>query len=148
MELGEPLLFKLAQRLVWGDIPAHLSLNLHPMAFAAWIGLLVTALNLLPVGQLDGGHITYAVFGRRAFFITIGAIGVGIGLCLYSYWWIVWTALLIALLSIFGWRHPPTWDEHVPLDRTRMWLALVALAVFVLCFTPAPITPLDLIRPQ
>jgi len=111
MELGEPLLFKLAQRLVWGDIPAHLSLNLHPMAFAAWIGLLVTALNLLPVGQLDGGHITYAVFGRRAFFITIGAIGVGIGLCLYSYWWIVWTALLIALLSIFGWRHPPTWTN-------------------------------------
>jgi len=148
MELGEPLLFKFAEWLVWRDIPAHLSLNLHPMAFAAWIGLLVTALNLLPVGQLDGGHITYAVFGRRAFFITIGAIGVGIGLCLYSYWWIVWTALLIALLSVFGWRHPPTWDEHVPLDRTRTWLALVALVVFVLCFTPAPITPLDLIRPK
>ena len=147
-ELGEPLLFKAAEWLVWGPIPDNLSLNLHPMAFAAWLGLLVTALNLLPVGQLDGGHVTYAVFGRRSLFVTIAAIGVGVGLCFYSRWWIFWTGLLIAMLTIFGWRHPPTWDDHVPLDRTRMWLAFAAFVVFVLCFTPAPIEPLDLIRPK
>jgi membrane-associated protease RseP (regulator of RpoE activity) len=148
VEFGEPLLFKAAEWLVWGDVPDALSLNLHPMAFAAWFGLLVTALNLLPIGQLDGGHITYAVFGRRAVFITIAALGAGIGLCFYSYSWIVWTGLLILLLSVFGWRHPPTWDERVPLDRTRLWLALLALVVFAVCFTPAPIEPLDLIGPQ
>ena len=147
-ELGEPLLFRIAERLVWGDIPEHLALNLHPMAFAAWLGLLVTALNLLPIGQLDGGHISYAVFGRRSFYVTIGSIGIGVGLCFYSYWWIAWTGLLVLMLTFFGWRHPPTWDDHVPLDRARMWLAFAALVVFVLCFTPAPITPLDLIRPQ
>ena len=63
-ELGEPLLFKLATRLLWGTIPDGYSLNMHPMAFAAWFGLLATALNLFPIGQLDGGHISYAVLGR------------------------------------------------------------------------------------
>jgi hypothetical protein len=56
--------------------------------------------------------------------------------------------IAIALLSIFGWRHPPTWDDHVPLDRARLLLAALALAVFALCFMTAPIEPLDLIRPQ
>ena len=126
-ELGEPLLFKAAEWLVWGAIPDHLSLNLHPMAFAAWIGLLVTALNLLPVGQLDGGHIAYAAFGRHSLYVTIGTIAVAIGLCFYSSSWMVWTGLLVAMLTFFGWRHPRAWDDHVPLNRTRLWLALVAL---------------------
>ena len=147
-ELGEPLLFKFAERLVWGDIPENLSLNLHPMAFAAWFGLLATALNLFPIGQFDGGHVAYAAFGRRSAYVTIGTIAVALGLCFYSSSWIVWTGLAVALLAVFGWRHPPTWDDHVPLDRTRLWLALLALVVFVVCFTPAPIEPLDLIRPQ
>jgi membrane-associated protease RseP (regulator of RpoE activity) len=147
-ELGEPLLFKFAERLVWGDIPEHLSLNLHPMAFAAWFGLLATALNLFPIGQFDGGHISYAAFGRRSFYVTIGTIAVALGLCFYSSSWLVWTGLAVGLLSIFGWRHPPTWDDHVPLDRTRLWLAFLAFVVFIVCFTPAPITPLDLIRPK
>jgi membrane-associated protease RseP (regulator of RpoE activity) len=147
-ELGEPLLFRAAAWLVWGSVPSHLSLNLHPMAFAAWFGLLATALNLFPIGQFDGGHIAYAALGRRSFFVTIGTVVVAIGLCFYSSSWIVWTGLAVALLSAFGWRHPPTWDDHVALDRTRLWLAFVALVVFVLCFTPAPIEPLDLIRPK
>ena len=148
LELGEPLLFKAAAWLVWGTIPESLSLNLHPMALAAWFGLLVTALNLLPIGQLDGGHVAYAVFGRRSFFLTVAAIGAGVGLCFYSLSWIVWVALIIVLLSIFGWRHPPTWDDHVPLDRTRLWLAALAFAAFAVCFTPAPMRFIDLVQPQ
>ena len=63
--LGEPLLFRLASRMIFGDVPDGQGVNMHPMAFAAWFGLLATALNLFPIGQLDGGHISYAVLGRR-----------------------------------------------------------------------------------
>jgi len=148
VSLGEPLLFKAVAWIVWGPIPDNLSLNLHPVAFAAWFGLLATALNLFPIGQFDGGHIAYAALGRRSFAVTVGTVVIAIGLCFYSSSWIVWTGLAVALLSAFGWRHPETWDGDVALDRTRLWLAFAALVVFVVCFTPAPIEPLDLIRPK
>ena len=146
LSLGEPLLFKGAAWVLWGTIPEGYSLNLHPMAFAAWFGLLATALNLFPIGQLDGGHISYAVLGRRSSFITLGAIGAAVVLTFVSMSWLVWTLMLLAMLFFFGPHHPPTLDEHVPLDRTRLVLAAVALAVFVLSFTPAPIEPLDLLQ--
>ena len=143
--LGEPLLFKLAEKLLWGTTPDGYSLNLHPMAFAAWFGLLATALNLFPVGQLDGGHISYAVLGRRSTAVTIVMIGVAIVLTYFSMSWLVWTVLMIGMLIGFGPRHPRTLDEDVPLDRTRLILAVVALVIFVLCFTPTPIEPMELI---
>ena len=83
-ELGEPLLFKLASTLLWGSPPDGYSLNLHPMAFAAWFGLLATALNLFPIGQLDGGHISYAVLGRRSTYVTLAMIGVAVALAYFS----------------------------------------------------------------
>jgi membrane-associated protease RseP (regulator of RpoE activity) len=147
-ELGEPLVFKLAAWLIWGHVPDGYSLNLHPIAFAAWFGLLATALNLFPIGQLDGGHISYAVLGRRSTFVTMAMISVAIGLSYFYASWIVWTILMIAMLLAFGPRHPRTVDEHVPLDTARRMLALVALLMFVLCFTPAPIQPMDFIRPR
>lgn len=143
--LGEPLLFRIAAWLTWGSIPDGYSLNLHPMAFAAWFGLLATALNLFPIGQLDGGHISYAVLGRRSTVVTLGTIGVAIGLTFFSMSWIVWTVLLVAMTLAMGPRHPRTLDEDIPLDRGRIWLALVALVVFVLCFTPNPIEPTELL---
>lgn len=148
LELGEPLLFQMAARLVWSEVPDGYSINLHPMAFAAWFGLLATALNLFPIGQFDGGHISYAALGRKSAFVTLAAVGGAMGLALYSSSWIVWTLLAVVLLFAFGWRHPPTYDEDVPLDPTRRWLALAALIVLILCFTPAPIEPLDLVQPQ
>jgi len=144
-ELGEPPLFKLAAWLIWGPMPDGYSLNLHPMAFAAWFGMLATALNLFPIGQLDGGHISYAVFGRRSTAVTMVMVPCLIGLSFVSSSWVVWTVLTIGMLLLFGPRHPRVTDEEVPLDRSRLWLAAFALLMFVLCFTPAPIQPAALV---
>jgi membrane-associated protease RseP (regulator of RpoE activity) len=126
--LGEPLLFRAAAWMTWGSVPDGYSLNLHPMAFAAWFGLFATAMNLFPIGQLDGGHISYAVLGRRSTAVTFAAIGVA-----------------IVLTLAMGPRHPRTIDEDIPLDRARIWLAAAALLIFVLCFTPNPIEPTELL---
>lgn len=146
LELGEPLLFQAVSRLLWGAIPEGYSLNLHPMALAAWFGLLATLLNLFPLGQLDGGHVAYAVFGRRSRYIALGTLAVAVVLTFVSMSWLVWTVLMAVMLAVFGPNHPPTLDEAEPLDAGRRRLAVVALIIFVLCFTPAPIQPLDLIQ--
>jgi membrane-associated protease RseP (regulator of RpoE activity) len=143
--LGEPLFFKLIAYLEFGSIADGYSLNLHPMAFAAWFGLLATALNLFPIGQLDGGHISYAVLGRKSSHVTLVMIGVALVLTYFSSSWLVWTGLMLAMLAMFGRHHPRTYDEDVPLDRTRTILAFVALVMFIICFTPAPIEPMQLL---
>ena len=140
--LGEPLLLKFAAWIFFGSMPDTQTLVLHPVAFAAWFGLLATALNLFPVGQLDGGHISYAVLGRRSTYVTIAMIGVAIALSYRSASWIVWTILITGMLVAFGVRHPPVLDEDAPLDRIRKVLAVVAAVIFALCFTPAPIQEL------
>jgi membrane-associated protease RseP (regulator of RpoE activity) len=145
VELGEPLLFKVISWLRWGTPQDGYSVNMHPMAFAAWFGLLATALNLFPIGQLDGGHISYAVLGRKSTALTIVTVLCLIGLTFISRSWMVWAVLTIGMLLVFGPRHPRTADEDVPLDRGRLILAAFAAIVFVLCFTPAPIEPLDLV---
>jgi membrane-associated protease RseP (regulator of RpoE activity) len=141
MELGEPLLFRFASWIVWGTVPDGYSINMHPMAFAAWFGLLATALNLFPIGQLDGGHISYAVLGRRSTIVTLLMAAVAVGLTFVSSSWIAWTVLLIVMLVTIGARHPRTLDEEIPLDRGRLILAAVAMVMLIVCFTPAPIEP-------
>jgi membrane-associated protease RseP (regulator of RpoE activity) len=146
LELGEPLLLRGASWLLWGTQPDGYSLNMHPIAFAAWFGMLATALNLFPIGQLDGGHISYAVLGPRwSTYITFATVGVAIALAFFASSWIVWTGLMIVMLITFGPRHPRVFDEHVPLDRGRLLLAIFAVIMFILCFTPAPIRPMELI---
>jgi membrane-associated protease RseP (regulator of RpoE activity) len=140
-ELGEPLLFRAAEWLTFGNIPDGYSVNMHPMAFAAWFGMLATALNLFPIGQLDGGHISYAVLGRRSTMVTMVMVPCLIGLSFVSTSWIVWTVLTVGMLLVFGPRHPRVIDEDMPLDTSRLWLAAFAVLMFVLCFTPAPIQP-------
>ena len=108
---------------------------LHPIARAAWVGILATALNLLPIGQLDGGHILYAFIGRRhkllsrLFVVALIPIGV-----FYSHTWLFWAALLF----FFGLRHPVIYDIN-KLDRNRVILGLTALAIFLLTFTLVPL---------
>ena len=146
--LGEPLLFRLASWTIWGPIQDGFSINLHPTAFAAWFGLLATALNLFPIGQLDGGHIAYAALGSRSTYVTIGSIVAAVVLTFFSLSWVVWTMMMVVMLMLFGPRHPRTADDHVPLDSRRLALALFALVMFVLCFTPAPISEIDLSAAQ
>jgi len=147
VELGEPLLFKLVSWLVWGVQPDGYTLNMHPMAFAAWFGLLATALNLFPIGQLDGGHISYAVLGSRAStYVTFATVLVVMCLGLFASSWIVWAVLTVAMLIAFGPRHPRVFDEDVPLDRTRLLLAGFAVGMFALSFTPAPIRTMEIIQ--
>ena len=144
--LGEPLLFQFVAWLVWGEAPEGYTLNLHPIALAAWFGLLVTALNLFPIAQLDGGHISYATLGRRSTTVTKAATAVVVALALLvSISWIVWAILMIVMVFVFGAQHPPTDDEHVPLDRVRLWIGIGTAIIFIVCFTPAPIEVMDLI---
>ena len=145
MSRGEPLLFQWAAALTWGAAPEGYTLNLHPVGLAAWLGLLLTALNLFPIGQLDGGHIAYAVLGPRSTFVSLAATLTVVALVFLSASWIIWALLMIAMLVFLGPRHPRTPDEHVPLDTTRLLLAAVAAAIFVVCFTPAPFSALDLV---
>jgi membrane-associated protease RseP (regulator of RpoE activity) len=144
--LGEPLIFKLAEWIVWGHIPDTQTLNMHPMALAAWFGVLVTMLNLLPVGQLDGGHVSYAAFGRASSYVSLATLGMILALgVFYASVWIGWCVLAGAMLYFFGRHHPPVLDESEPLDRARIWLAIAAAVIFIVSFMPAPIQPLDLL---
>jgi len=146
LELGEPLLFKFASWLLLGAQPDGYSLNMHPMAFAAWFGMLATALNLFPIGQLDGGHVSYSVLGPRySTYVTFAMLCVAVGLAFFAASWIVWTGMIVLMLVLFGPRHPRVFDEETPLDVTRLWLAAFAVVMFVLCFTPAPIRPMELL---
>jgi len=140
LSLGEPLLYQFVEWNIWGTIPEGYTLNLHPVAFAAWFGLVMTALNLFPVGQLDGGHISYATLGSRSTMVTVGSVFLIVSLALVlSVSWAAWAVLLILMLLVSGVRHPRTVDDHIPLDKRRYWVALGTLVIFILCFTPVPI---------
>ena len=144
--LGEPPLFQIASWLIWGDAPPGYSINLHPMGFAAWFGLLATMFNLFPIGQLDGGHISYAMFGSRSTFITVGGVVVVVALTVVSSWsWLLWAILMVSMLIISGPRHPQTVDDHIPLDPTRRKIAFGTALIFLLCFTPTPIEVTEVI---
>jgi membrane-associated protease RseP (regulator of RpoE activity) len=141
MSLGEPLLFRLAAWLVFGEVADGYSINMHPVAFAAWFGLLATALNLFPIAQLDGGHISYAVLGRHSLWVTLSMVVLAIVLTFVSSSWIAWTVMLVLMLALVGPRHPPTLDDQSPIGPARLWLAVAALVMLIVCFTPAPIEP-------
>jgi membrane-associated protease RseP (regulator of RpoE activity) len=133
--LGSPLIFSLLSHLVIGPVEEGYDVLLHPVAFAGWIGLFVTALNLIPIGQLDGGHVAYAVFGHRHRIISILMIPALLILG-YLYWpgWYLWAVLPL----IFGINHPPTRDAPYPIDRRRRRIGWLCLITCILCFTPHP----------
>jgi membrane-associated protease RseP (regulator of RpoE activity) len=139
LKLGDPLLIQWIIRLVIGPIPEGSDLFLHPMAFAAWFGMLATALNLMPFGQLDGGHILYSLIGRRASYVSIGTLLAAVGLTFQSQSWLSVTVMMLIMALFLGLRHPRVMDEQTPLDGPRKLVALLALVIFIICFTPVPI---------
>ncbi len=134
--LGESLLFRFLERITLGPIGPQSVVVLHPVALAGWTGLLVTGLNLMPVGMLDGGHVVYGLLGRRAIWValaTMAALG-AMSLLVYP-GWIFWFGLLL----LIGVRHPATGLPSAPLNGRRILLGCATLVLFVLCFVPRPI---------
>ena len=131
---GSNLAMILLTRLFHGQTVPASTLDLHPFALAAWVGLLATALNLMPLGQLDGGHILYAV-SRRGHRVLAWPIWLGLIVLGWTWQgWLLWGGLVL----LMGLRHPPVTDP-TPLDPRRRRLALLAPLILVLCFTPKPL---------
>jgi len=133
--LGSSLLLSALEWLFIGPLPGGYDVVIHPVGFAGWIGLLITSLNLLPIGQLDGGHVAYALWGEVqnkiskiifALLLVLGVIG----------WegWLLWALILL----ILGVRHPPQREGWVPLDPKRKMIGWLTMAVLILTFVPVP----------
>lgn len=135
LQLGEPLLLKFMAWLIIGPLPAQADVLLHPVAFAAWFGLFVTSLNLIPIGQLDGGHVAYALWGNRQRTMAFAVLPLLIMLGFVGWpGWFIWAFMA----GVWGLGHPPVMDPQVPLGRSRVLVGWIAFAVFVLTFAPVP----------
>ena len=136
---GDCLAVRLVAHWFHGPLPEGAVLDLHPFALAAWFGLFATAINLLPLGQLDGGHILYAATGRLQRRLAL-PLWLALGLAGLFVWagWLLWSVIVLFM----GLYHPPVRDESVPLGTGRRLLALLALAIFVLAFMPVPLREL------
>ena len=142
--LEGPNLFFGSSLILWGmtelvlgvnPIATDFTIHLHPLAYAGWLGMFFTALNLLPLGQLDGGHVVYSLFNRkralrvaRIFFVALIVLGFD-----WAGWW-VWAGLVLML----GLKHPPVLDESIPLEPKHRIVGYASLAIFVLTFVPVP----------
>jgi membrane-associated protease RseP (regulator of RpoE activity) len=133
IQLGMPALEWILQRVIFPGVPAA-DIYLHPVARAAWVGMFATALNLLPVGQLDGGHIVYALLGRSHKWITQTFL---LALLPMGRWWNGWWLWAIVLF-FFARKHPPVHDQ-AEIGNQRVRLGILALIVFLLCFSITPI---------
>jgi membrane-associated protease RseP (regulator of RpoE activity) len=134
VSFGTPLLMQLLMGLVRPGINPH-DLLLHPIGRAAWVGLLTTGLNLMPIGQLDGGHILFALSSENHRRISLASVLLLLPLGRF-YWsgWYLWAGLSL----LFGFRHPVLLDRWEPIDQKRRAWALVALIIFLVCFMPTP----------
>lgn len=134
--LGDSILMKILTAIIHPGLPENMDILLHPMAFAGWIGLLVTMLNLLPIGQLDGGHIAYAMLGDKHKNVAKAAFIALIPLSFLSLNWLIWGILILAIMRTT--KHPPIQDIRTPLTKENMYVGYACLVIFFLCFIPAP----------
>lgn len=141
---GNSILYFLLKLVLKGQVlpGGGYDVILNTVAFPAWFGLIITMINLLPIGQLDGGHVIYALFGRKQWRVAqvalFGLIGLGIYLAMITgevlNVWLLW----VLLAQLFGLRHPPPLDDITPLDRRRRLIGYATIVIFILIFTPIP----------
>jgi membrane-associated protease RseP (regulator of RpoE activity) len=140
--MGKSLLFAFFNDfLAGGRLPMN-EIYHFPYIFAGWIGFLITALNLMPIGQLDGGHILYALTGKKARLVGISSFALLIILnfvLIVQYWSFVWVMWVILIFILIGFRHPPTLNDSFPLEKRSRFMGWICLAIFILCFPPLPI---------
>ena len=141
MRFGDPLIVRWMVELVLGPTPEGHDTILNGYLFAGWVGVFITALNLMPVGQLDGGHILYTLIGRRAHIIAVTVLLAGVAAMVYS--GVYSYALLLVLLLLTGPRHPPTANDNVPLGTTRHIIGWLTMLFLIVGFTPQPIIVSD-----
>lgn len=133
-ELGDPLLFQWMAHWILGTMPENHILTIGPIAMAGWVGLLITSLNLIPIGQLDGGHVLYAMLGPLARPLAmLVLVACAVGAFTWGYYW--WTPMLV-LLAVIGPTHPPTRGDHLPLGWWRTVLGWSMLAFVIVGFAP------------
>ncbi len=137
VSLGEPLVFKMFSAQVFGTLAEGQDVILHPVAFAGWVGLLLTALNLMPIGQLDGGHVLYCLLRRKAHFVATLLLLAAVAAVVYSGYY-AWS-LMLCLLLLMGPKHPPTANDEMPLGTGRTLLGWLTLAFIFIGFTPTPV---------
>jgi membrane-associated protease RseP (regulator of RpoE activity) len=137
--IGTPAIFDLLTLWQFGPLPEHYTINLDPMAYAGWVGLLITSLNLIPIGQLDGGHVLYALLRKRAHKVATFLLYAALFLVIWDWNELHnWTLMLILLL-VMGPIHPPTANDDEPLGLGRYLLGWLTLAFIVIGFTPSPL---------
>jgi membrane-associated protease RseP (regulator of RpoE activity) len=143
---GDPVLLQWAAWLVLGPVPDGSTINIHPIVWGCWFGMFATALNLMPFGQLDGGHVVYAIFGDRvAKWVSAATVLAGIlATTFISLAWMVPTAMLVVMWRLVGLHHPPPLNPYTAPDATRRALAVVGLVAFLLSVTPEPVHTVSL----
>lgn len=135
LHLGEPLLLQFASWVVIGPLSPTADVILHPVGFAAWFGLFITSLNLLPIGQLDGGHVAYALWGDRQRSVAVALVPI-----LMLFGWLGWKGwfLWVGLVGLMGLGHPPVQNPDRELGGARVLVGWIALLIFVLTFSWEP----------
>ncbi len=135
MHLGEPLLLQFASWVVIGPLSPTADVVLHPVGFAAWFGLFITSLNLLPIGQLDGGHVAYALLGERQRSVAVALVPI-----LMVFGWLGWKGwfVWVGLAGMMGLAHPPVRNPHRELGGVRVLVGWLALLIFALTFSWEP----------
>lgn len=134
---GLPILGTWLLSVIRPDLPTGHTIAPNALLMAGWLGLLVTGLNMLPLSQLDGGHVCHALFGKRSYFVTRSVLLAAIAaiVILGGYQWVA----MVVIITFMGVDHPPIRAECQPLDRTRQLVGLAALAIPVLTFMPEPL---------
>ncbi len=135
IKLGNSLLFYLISKITFKEIKEGYDIILHPVAFAGWIGYFVTAMNLFPIGQLDGGHIIYGLFPRKQRLISIISVCI---MVLFGIFWNGWLFFSLVTLLLIGTVHPPTNDDLAEVDMKTKIIGIISIIIFILTFIPVP----------